>query len=87
MKNRLLGDFVGEQVLIITTQTMTAETESGPAEVPICADGFLVDYDEHFVLLETAETHVPALVAISHIVKLDKYVEPVEPMPDRDGMN
>lgn len=72
----VLREFVGEEVVIITNMSMTTEIGEGPegaivGEVPICADGQLVSYDDMFILLQDVETMRPSIINIENVVKIE----------------
>lgn len=75
----LLGDFISEQVNIMLTSKNAVMLDNGEiAEVAVIIEGFLIDFDDDFLLLGYEGADAPELVDRRRVVTIklaDRYAE------------
>ncbi len=87
----LLESFIGEHVIIfISEMVQTIMSEEGPVEMPLIAEGFVVDVDSEFLLLANEDQTNMSLVNLKNIVKMDMTdgsTEDLVPRPPKSSMS
>lgn len=87
----LLESFIGEHVIIfISEMVQTIMSEEGPVEMPLIAEGFVVDVDSEFLLLANEDQTNMSLVNLKNIVKMDMTdgsTQDLVPRPNKKEMN
>lgn len=90
MSGKLIENYIGEVVRIVTDVLITSYTEDGAAEeLPMGYEGMLIDVDEDNMLIQVVDGTTTKLINKSKMVTIELLdeVDTLEDVPEKQEMN